>query len=212
MKVEEDSKALFEIALGAITNDPNLNVVIVKRLARFDRTSKDISGVKAQLSKFANGVYDQLWLKQGSPERIHIVELALGCENYPHLKNIIYGQPSDSKYDGIHPNTAAASRHFTYRAVQAILPVISPQSKSKPKGQFRTFKSHFRAENGAENRVKDVPNLTGRRRETNKHSHGQHHQSAKVSHGERSSDRKYSDVLRNRYNVPTSNLYDHLNY
>ena len=64
----------FKIAENAVTDDPNLNVVIVKRLPRFDRSSKDILGIKSQLSNFSNHVYDQLWLKKGSHERIHIID------------------------------------------------------------------------------------------------------------------------------------------
>ena len=59
-KAEEDSKNLFALAEDAIASDQNLNVVIVKRLPRYDRASEDILGIKSQLSKFANHVYDQL--------------------------------------------------------------------------------------------------------------------------------------------------------
>ena len=74
----------------------------MKRLQRFDCTSKDILGIKSQLSKFVNHAYDQIWLKRGSPNRIHIVDLELGCDKYQYLKDLIYGQPSDVKYDRIH--------------------------------------------------------------------------------------------------------------
>ena len=74
----------------------------MKRLQRFDRTSKCILGIKSQLSKFANHAYDQIWLKRGRPTRIHIVDLELGSDKYQYLKDLIYGQPSDVKFDGIH--------------------------------------------------------------------------------------------------------------
>ena len=96
-KVEEDSKNLFELAAEATARDSKLNVIIVKRLPRFDRASKDILGIKSQLSKFANHVYDQLWLKQGSPDRIKIVDLELECGKYRHLKNIIFGATNNTK-------------------------------------------------------------------------------------------------------------------
>ena len=137
-KAEKDSENLYMIAEEAIAKNANLNVVIVKRLSRFDRPSSDILGVKTQLSKFANHVYDQLWLKNGSPERIYIVQLDLGCDKYSNLKTIIIGNHEHPKYDGIHLVGNAAVRHFTYRAVQAILPIVTQpySSHQSPKGSF----------------------------------------------------------------------------
>ena len=128
-KAEEDSTNLFAIAEDAIARDKKLNVVIVKRLQRFDRSSKDILGIKTNLSKFANHVYDQLWLKRGSPSRIHIIELELGCDNSQYLKEIIYGKPNHPQYDGIHLTGPAALRHFTYRAVQKLSSIITKPSQ-----------------------------------------------------------------------------------
>jgi hypothetical protein len=92
-------------------------VIIVKRLPRYDRSSKDIIAIKSKLSIFANQVYDQLWLKHVSPARILLVELPLGCEH---------------KYDVIHLAGQAALRHFTYRAVQTLLPFMNPSSQTCP--------------------------------------------------------------------------------
>ena len=48
-KAEKDSENLFSVAENAVARNPNLNVIIVKRLPRFDRTSKDSVGIKSQL-------------------------------------------------------------------------------------------------------------------------------------------------------------------
>ena len=120
LKAEKDSENLFSIAESAIATDLELNVVIVKRIQRFDKTSVDPIGIKSQLSKFANHVYDQLWLKRGEPTRIHIVDLNLDCEDYPYFKEILYGRRQDRQFDGIHLNGTADTRQFTYRAIQAI--------------------------------------------------------------------------------------------
>ena len=120
MEAEKSSENLFSIAEDAIAGDCNLNVIIVKRLPRFDRKSKDMLGIKSKLSKFANHVYDQLWLKRGSPTRIHVVDLNLDCEEYPYLKETIFGKPSNPDYDGIRLIGPGASRQLNYRAVQTI--------------------------------------------------------------------------------------------
>ena len=120
MAAEEYSEKLFTIAEDAIAEYSDLNVIIVKRLPRFDTKSKDTLGIKRKLSKFANHVYDQLWLKRGSPSRIQIVDLNLDCEQYPYLKDLIFGSPTSPDYDGVHLNGPGASRQLNYRAVQAV--------------------------------------------------------------------------------------------
>ena len=92
-------------------------MIIVKRLPRFGRSSNDIIRIKAKLSEYANQVYYQLWLRRGSPERIHIVDIKL-LEKEGFLKDIIYGAHENARYDGIHLVGSGASWHFTYRAVQ----------------------------------------------------------------------------------------------
>ena len=44
-KVEQDSINLFDVAEEASKNDPDMKVVIVKRLPRYDKPSEDILGV-----------------------------------------------------------------------------------------------------------------------------------------------------------------------
>ena len=41
-----------------------------------------------------------------------------------YLRNIIYGNPNNSNYDGLHLRGEYAQRHYTYRAIMAIKPVI----------------------------------------------------------------------------------------
>ena len=196
-KVENDSTNLFSIAEEAIAMDDELNVVIVKRLQRFDRSSRDIMAIKSKLSSFSNHVYDQLWLKRGSPDRIHIVELPLGCDNSPYLKEIIYGSHSNSKYDGLHLIGRAAARHFTYRAVQSILPIISENSR------FNNPQTKHSVENY------DLDNYHANCPQTQYQRH-----SVKDSHGGQRQ-KTYSDAVKSkdtRHSVPTENYWSPLNY
>ena len=203
-KVENDSKNLFHIAEDAVAMDPSLNVIIVKRLPRYDKPSTDILGIKSQLSKFANHVYDQLWLKQGSPSRIHVVELDLGSDKYYHLKNIIFGNLNSASYDGIHLVGEGASRHLTYRAVQQISKIITKphQSETLPAPRHA-----HRNRNLSEKLRQDHTNCEQARY--------QRSQLARDSHGVSRQARTYADVVRSsnyRYSVPTQNFYAPLNY
>ena len=130
-EAEETSKSLFNLAEKSIASDPNLNVVIVKRPQRFDKSSKDILGIKAKVSEYANQVYDQCKLKSSNSQRIHLVDLKLGADKSNHLKHIIYGAQDDPRYDGIHLSGSGASRHFTYRAVQALKQIVPYSSQKK---------------------------------------------------------------------------------
>ena len=59
-KAEVASTELFKIAEDAIKADETIQVIILKRLPRFDRKLCDNIGIKSKLSNFANRVYDQL--------------------------------------------------------------------------------------------------------------------------------------------------------
>ena len=53
-----------------------------------------------------------------------------GCSDSLFLKQIIMGNPGSKLYDGVHLRGSEASRHFTYRAVQAIKPAVTNESVS----------------------------------------------------------------------------------
>ena len=97
--------------------------------------------------EIANHVYDQLWLKRGSPERIHIVELELGCDSYTKLRDIIYGKRTNDNFDGVHLHGDGAQRHFTYRAIQAINQIIrKPFQNRKAINKVRKYEDHTNCE------------------------------------------------------------------
>ena len=140
-QAEDDSKELFDIAEDALKMKPALNIIIIKRLPRFDRRSQDIIGIKAKISDFANKVLDQEWLKRGSPPNIHIVDLKLIQES-KYLKSLIFGNLESNQIDGIQLRGMGARRHFTYRSVQAFkqalaYPMRPAKSARKPARQVR---------------------------------------------------------------------------
>ena len=76
-KVEDDSNNLFAVAEEVLKVDPNIKVIIVKRLPRYDSSQADPLGIKANLSQFANSVYDQLWFKKGGQKIFTSLTLTL---------------------------------------------------------------------------------------------------------------------------------------
>ena len=129
--VEDDSKKLFEIAEKEVEKNPDLKVIIIKRLPRYDKGSKDILKIKSKLSTYANNVYDQLLLKSNHASNIHVVELNLQLEKSSSIRDLVFGHQSSDNFDGIHLRGKGASRHFTYRAVQAMSPFFRHKSPER---------------------------------------------------------------------------------
>ena len=110
----------------------------MKRLPRYDRSSNDILGIKRKLSEYANNVYDQLLLKSSYASNIFVVELNLEVQNSAHLRELIFGKQSSDDFDGVHLVGTGASRHFNYRAVQAMRSILSPTGEKVTSTNTRT--------------------------------------------------------------------------
>ena len=204
-KAEESSTELFKIAENAIADNEHINVIILKRLPRFDRSSDDILNIKSKISTFANQTYDQLWLKRGSPQRIHVIDIKL-LENEGYLKNLIYGTHENTKYDGIHMLGRGASRHYTYRAIQAISPIISKPNPDKKLPCFSRKWSNSGVSRANKDYHQNCPQARYMRQSAS--------QQPRVR-----SDRLFSEVLKgssqqetnHTYSVPTKNFFNPLN-
>ena len=172
-QVEQDSKNLFEIAEDAIKKKPDLKVIIVKRLPRSDRSSQDIIGIKQKLSEFANSVYDQLWIKSCSPANINIIQLQLNEGKSTYLNNLIYGNKSDEKVDGLHLRGPGGSRHFTYRAVQCVKPVLLGTTQRTTSHTLGGSDKVKHAKNGGPNNRGNTSTKLGQSQIQNEHANYQ---------------------------------------
>ena len=169
-------------------------------------------GIKPKLSQFGNQVYDQLWLRKGSPEKIHVIELNM-VQNSGYLKEIIYGNHENPRYDGIHFIGSESSRHFSYRVIQKLSPIITKPNHAQSKPSF-TRKSYG----------DNVLPAKSAKQTSDNHSNcpqAKHmRQSASSHHSERSG-KTYSEVLKGTngtrrqsdfsYTVPTYNFFNSLN-
>lgn len=220
-KAENTSKALFELAEDSVANEPGLNVIILKRPQRFDKGSEDILGIKPKISEFANKVYDQCLLKSSYHKRIHVVELNL-IQNSSYLKEIIYGNPENPRYDGIHLSGSESSRHFTYRVIQSIGPILSkPNAQKLPR-----FSHHGRTNHVLPARRKNYNYQPGPVDQSKSEDHENcpqsNYQRKRTNQKQRNINQSeqtktYSSAVKSGghydydYSVPTSNLYNHLN-
>ena len=146
--------------------------------------------------------------------KIKIVELDLKCSESGYLRSIIFGNPGESKFDGLHLRGKFASRHFSYRAIQAILPVIKyPNCERDCPQQIyqRSIWTNQRPVFDDKVSTNKEPAFTG-----------QQWQSSRVSRNKNQGkqNRDYADIVRRgnknqqagaELNVPTSNYWAPLN-
>ena len=209
-KVGEDSLNIFTIAEESLEAHSNIeSVIIVKKLPRYDRSRDALSGIKSQLSQYANSVYNQVWLKKGCPKNIYFVDIELGTESSKYLRRLIYGKSNRNDYDGIHLRGEGAARHFTYRAIKAMNSIISGKV-NYPGAQHRT-KDYTAKHSNYHTTTCPQAQYQKRQTATNQQTgYSSDNQSQRQS-GVNSQARRYSDVVDNRYSVPTGNRFSPLN-
>ena len=202
-KVENDSANLFEVAEDALKRSTSLKkVIIVKRLPRFDPSKDDVLGIKSELSIYANTCYDQLWVKKGRPENIHIVQLD-GLDSSNYIRKIVFGETNRDNYDGVHFRGPHAARHFTYRAVQAIKSIINGSGKQQI---YQNKNDNHR--NCPQAKYQSLGNRANQRSDKLSSSQSQWLNSGQQS-TVNSSGVRYSDVVagRNQFSVPVANRF-----
>ena len=164
----------------------------------FEKVEEDSKNLK-----YANSVYDQLWLKKGSPENIQIVDLDLECSG--NFRDLVYGKHDDVNFDGIHLSGEAASRQFTYRVIKMLK--VKVYSFLLKKSIFRKSEDHCNCPQAQYQQTQ----------RTNQRSENHNvYQSQARNDNVRS--QSYADAVsgintgqRNKYNVPTYNRYEHFN-
>ena len=128
-------------------------------------------------------------------------------ENEGYLRNLIYGTHENERYDGIHLAGGGSSRHFTYRAIQKMKPIISKPNTDKE------VPSSFRAQNANDDNKKDDHTNCQQQTYWDYMS-----QSASRSQRRRT-DKPYSEVLKgpsrtqgnSTFTLPTRNFFNPLN-
>ena len=159
-----------------------------------------------------------MWLKSGSPEKIHIAELKLGTKENVHLRKLIFGASSIENFDGVHLCGPGAARHFTYRSVQAIKEVLPKSEKMRAMADKSGARPSYRR-TGSQNQSHssedhtDCPQARYQRRHTDcPQAMYQRRQVARAS----ASKPSYAQIVKggdNRgysYSVPTSNRFTFL--
>ena len=92
---------IFTAAEKALNTHPNLEkVLILEHPPRFDQPDIDPLGLKPQLARYANLVYNQLWLASSHKQRIKIGTHKLDCSENEF--NDRYKDVKTNRFDGLH--------------------------------------------------------------------------------------------------------------
>jgi hypothetical protein len=149
-------------------------------------------------------VYDQIWMKHGCPDNIQIIELKMGIEGSNFLKNFIFAPSTSDNFDGVHLRGPAASRHFTYRAVQAVKTVM-PVSGHSSRHSIQS----------ADRPISDRDNRSEGENSRNYHANCPQAQFQQRVYGESKSVSSYAEAVKGKqgyvYSVPTANRFNPLN-
>ena len=181
--VERDSQMIFNLATGVADMNPELKVIVLKRTKRYDRSSRDILNIKSSLSSFANTTLDQLWAKAGEPSNVQIADIDLMTDEYPKLRELIFGTVNSPRHDGVQMTGVGAQRQFTYRAKQFLLSAVvgSKFNKKSTRQRIEKYTPHV------------IPNHISNERVSRPYSDVAAHTSY-------------------RYAVPVANKFNPLNY
>ena len=108
---------MFNTAHDAIENHPNIEkVVIMEHAPRHDVNDVDPLKLKPTLARYANNIFNQLWLDSKHKDKIVVGQHSLG--NNVHDDN--YKDRRTSKYDGVHFYGYYGRANYT-KSVRSIL-------------------------------------------------------------------------------------------
>ena len=85
---------------------------------RCDSTQSDPKQLRQRLSEFGNRALEDLWLSDGCPDNIKIVEQPFRCDG--ELRNLRFGYSGSNSFDGIHPTGRLGAQHYTGSLINAL--------------------------------------------------------------------------------------------
>ena len=121
---------IFSVAEQALRNHPNLKkVLILEHPPRFDQHFLDPVGLKPQLAKFANLMYNQLWLSSAYKDKIAIGSHKLDCSENQFDDR--YRNTKTNRYDGIHMYGVDGKRAYTKNLVDIFRDLLVKSETAK---------------------------------------------------------------------------------
>ena len=89
---------MFDLAKQSVDKFPNMKVVILTKLPKYDLPEAVPNWIKSKLSDYGNNALKNLWIKNGCSKNITVCDQNLGC--FGELRNNRFGIVGDQGYDG----------------------------------------------------------------------------------------------------------------
>ena len=129
--VEKAAEKVIAVSKRLITENPTVEkVIILDCIPRYDKNENDPHGMKAKLANYSNSVVKDIVKSSPSNSKIMIGHHSFNCNADT------YGNPSVTRFDGIHMNGHMGTSEFTLsilNIISDIIPVTKPLHYIPPK-------------------------------------------------------------------------------
>ena len=195
------AKNLFSAAESALDAQPSLKKVVIMNLTpRYDGAAVDPLSLKPAFAQLFNNTLSELWIDSPLKDKVVIGIHNLECVG--GIKEARYRDIRNRKYDGVHLYGPSGKKAYTISVLDILK---SADILDQTGGQILSGKDFYQK-------------LVQGQYQAGKHS--THKAPIKRAHPDSANDRdirpqryhKVKDTYEQRYTVPTSNLFEHLNW
>ena len=130
-EILQSCQNIFKVAHNALKKHPTLRkVIILEHTPRLDDHHSDPMSPKPALVKYANSIFNQLWIESPYKSQISVGSHNLFWE--AGNKNSIFKDKRNSKYDGVHHYGPAGTSVYTRSLLSILSQVFSSSQSRKP--------------------------------------------------------------------------------
>ena len=202
-EVRYAAKNLFEAAETAISAQPSLKkVVIMCQTPRYDERSSDPLALKRVLADLFNQTLAELWLESTFKDKLVVGIHNLECTG--GIREARYRDIRDKRYDGVHMYGPSGMKAYTISVLNILKSanILDQTDGQNISGQDYYFKfMEFQHQKRKNSRYTRKPHNS----RTKPNSFKDRDTQPKAS-------QRSQKTYEQRYTVPTSNIFEHLNW
>ena len=202
-EVRYAAKNMFVTAESALASQPTIKKVVIMTLTpRYDSHQDDPKSIKAILAQMYNNTLGELWLDSPVKDKVVVGMHNLECNG--GVREARYRDIFGKRYDGYHLFGPSGKKAFTVSVLNIlketeILDQANQQISSANKLYSKLWQSQY------QQRKQNNRNQRTNRQNTQAHRGGD----IRTKSNNRA---EYTNDHSQRYSVPTSNMFEHLNY
>ena len=204
-EVRFSAKNLFATAEAALDTQPSLQKVVIMNLTpRYQMISDDPLSLKPALVLLFNNTLTELWLDSPYKQKIVIGKHNLDCTG--GIREARYRDIKNQKFDAVHLFGPSGQKAYTISVLDILK---SADILDQTDAQIQSGQEFFRKNCNFEYQKKNRSKNNNQRR---------NHGTARIPDSDNVRDirpkrnHRGKDTPAQRYTVPTSNIFDHLNY